>query len=146
MSKPTEYHGSAAPGGRGYESSDVSVGFMARVVFGLAVLTLLGMGVSWWYQSAESKSFQESDQPPSPLAGTLPAQPPEPRLQVMPAVDLMKVRGQEDVVLNSYAWIDARSGLVRIPIDRAIELMAERGLPVRAQANPATVDNEARRK
>jgi len=144
MSKPTEHHGTPAPAGRGYETSDVRVGFMARVVFGLAVLTLLGMGVSWWFQSASSKKFQATDRPPSPLAGTLPSQPPEPRLQVMPAADLVKVRAQEEAVLSSYAWIDAQSGLVRIPIDRAIVLVAERGLPSRPQA--AEPGGEAARK
>ena len=134
MSKPTEHHGSAAPGGRGYEASDVSVGFMARVVFGLAVLTLLGMGVSWWFRSAETKRFQATDRPASPLASTLPAEPPEPRLQVAPAVALAKIRAQEEAALSSYSWIDSKSGLVRIPIERAIELVAERGLPSRPQA------------
>ena len=146
MSKPTEQHGSPAPGGRGYETSDVRVGFMARVVFGLAVLTLLGMGVSWWFLSASSKHFQATDRPPSPLAGTLPAQPPEPRLQVRPAADLVKVRAQEEAALSSYAWIDAQSGLVRIPIDRAIELVAERGLPARPQAVEVGAGEAARRK
>ncbi|MGH9803735.1 MAG: hypothetical protein ACRD4D_01085 [Candidatus Acidiferrales bacterium] len=146
MSKPTERHGSPAPAGRGYETSDVRVGFMARVVFGLAVLTLLGMGVSLWFQSAETKRFEATDQPPSPLAATLPAQPPEPRLQVQPAVDLNKVRAQEEAALNSYAWIDAQSGLVRIPIDRAIELVAQRGLPARPQPAETGPGDAARRK
>ena len=144
MSKPTEHHGTAAPAGRGYETSDVRVGFMARVVFGLAVLTLLGMGVSWWFQSAETRKFQATDRPASPLAGTLPSEPPEPRLQVAPAVALTKIRAQEEAALSSYSWIDAKSGLVRIPIGRAIELVAERGLPARPQA--AETGGEAARK
>ena len=133
MSKPTEQHPSP-PAGRGYETRDVRVSFMARVVFGLFMLTLIGMGVSWWFQSAESRRFQAADRPPSPLAETLPAQPPEPRLQVLPAADLTRIRAQEEAALNSYAWIDSKSGLVRIPIERAIELVAERGLPARSQA------------
>ena len=133
MSKPTEPHGAPTPSGRGYETRDVNVGFLAIVVVGLFLLTLLGMGVSWWFETAESKAFQATDQPPSPLAATLPKQPPEPRLQVTPATDLKKVRAEEDAALHSYAWIDAQSGLVRIPIDRAIELLAERGLPARPQ-------------
>ena len=139
MSKPTEHHGSSAPGSPGYETHDVRVGFMVRVVVGLFLLTLLGMGVSLWFQASATKSFQAADRPPSPLAATLPAQPPEPRLQVLPAANLMKVRAEEEAALNSYAWIDAQSGLVRIPIDRAIELLAERGLPARAQTPEAMV-------
>lgn len=133
MSKPTEAHGAPTPGGRGYETRDVKVGFLATVVVGLFLLVLVGMGVSWWFETAESKAFQATDQPPSPLAATLPTQPPEPRLQVKPAADLKKVGAEEEAALHSYAWIDAQSGLVRIPIDRAIDLLAERGLPARPQ-------------
>lgn len=146
MSKPTEHHGTLPPGSPGYETHDVRVGFMVRVVVGLFLLTLLGMGVSLWFQASESKSFQSADRPPSPLATTLPAEPPEPRLQVLPAADLAKVRAEEQATLNSYAWIDAQSGLVRIPIDRAIELLAERGLPARAQTPEAGQSSDAARR
>lgn len=137
MSKPTEHPGPPAPGGRGYETRDVNVGFLALVVVGLFLITLVGMGVSWWFETAEGKAFKAADQPPSPLADTLPTQPPEPRLQVTPATDLKKVRAEEDAALHSYAWIDPQSGLVRIPIDRAIDLLVERGLPARPQAAQA---------
>lgn len=146
MPKPTEHHGTPPAGGRGYETSDVHVGFMAKVVIGLFLLTLIGMGVSWWFQSAETRSFEAADRPSSPLAATLPAEPPEPRLQVVPAADLETVRAQEEAALNSYAWIDAPSGLVRIPIDRAMELVAERGLPARLQVpEPGANESERRR-
>jgi hypothetical protein len=54
---------------------------------------------------------------------------PEPRLIVTPAVDFEKLRAQEDEELKSYDWIDRKSGIVRIPIDRAMELIVQRGLP-----------------
>lgn len=59
---------------------------------------------------------------------------PPPRLQTNPASDLARLRAEEDAKLNSYGWIDRRSGVIRIPIERAMELTAGRGLPVR----PAT--------
>ena len=55
--------------------------------------------------------------------------PPEPRLQLDAPLDLKRLREQEDAVLNSYGWIDKSSGTVRIPIERAIDLLAQRGLP-----------------
>jgi len=55
--------------------------------------------------------------------------PPAPRLQVAPALDLRQMRAAEEQVLDSYAWIDRSSGTVRIPISRAIDLLAGRGLP-----------------
>jgi hypothetical protein len=54
---------------------------------------------------------------------------PEPRLEVTPAADLQKSRGTDETELNSYGWIDRAAGIVRIPIDRAMELIAQRGLP-----------------
>jgi len=74
---------------------------------------------------------QEAESPPAnPLAvkyGRV--EPPAPRLQVDPALDIYNHRKAEAQVLGSYAWVDEKAGLVRIPIDRAIALLAERGLP-----------------
>jgi hypothetical protein len=52
--------------------------------------------------------------------------PPEPRLQVNPAVDLIRMRDVENVALNNYAWIDPDAGTVRIPITRAMEILVEK--------------------
>jgi len=60
--------------------------------------------------------------------------PPEPRLQVSPPIDLIRLRDVEDVTLNNYAWMDQDTGRVRIPIQRAMDLLAERGLPSRSAA------------
>jgi hypothetical protein len=40
--------------------------------------------------------------------------------------------------LNSYGWVDEKAGVAHIPIERAMELTVQRGLPVYAQgsANP----------
>jgi hypothetical protein len=57
--------------------------------------------------------------------------PPEPRLQTNPRQDLRDLRAQEDTVLQSYGWVDKSAGIVRVPIDRAMELTVQRGLPTR---------------
>jgi hypothetical protein len=44
---------------------------------------------------------------------------------------------QEDATLNSYAWVDRAAGIVRIPIDQAMDLVAASGLPVRPAAMQA---------
>ena len=54
---------------------------------------------------------------------------PEPRLEVKPGATLAEFRAAEDSDLNSYGWIDRNAGIVRIPIDRAMQLIGERGLP-----------------
>jgi hypothetical protein len=58
--------------------------------------------------------------------------PPEPRLQVNPREDLRQLRAQEDALLHSYQWVDKPTGVVRIPIEQAMRLTIERGLPTRA--------------
>ncbi len=50
--------------------------------------------------------------------------PPEPRLQVDPAAELEALRRREREILTSYAWVDRRHKIVRIPIERAMELTA----------------------
>jgi cytochrome c5 len=52
-----------------------------------------------------------------------------PPRQALPDRELREMRAAEDAALNSYGWVDTRAGIVRIPIDRAIEMLAARGLP-----------------
>jgi hypothetical protein len=57
--------------------------------------------------------------------------PPPPRLQNYPFDDIKDLRRSEERLLQRYQWVDQSSGVVRIPIDRAMDLVAERGLPHR---------------
>ncbi len=59
--------------------------------------------------------------------------PPEPRLQVHAPEDLKKLREQEDSMLTSYGWVDKQNGIVRIPVERAMELLARRNAEERVQ-------------
>ncbi len=54
---------------------------------------------------------------------------PKPRLEIKGAIDLATFRVAEEADLNSYGWVDLNSETVRIPIDRAMQLLLERGLP-----------------
>jgi hypothetical protein len=47
--------------------------------------------------------------------------------------DLTDLHGREDLLLSYYSWVDRGQGTVRIPIERAMELIAQRGLPVAPQ-------------
>lgn len=62
---------------------------------------------------------------------------PQPGLLVNEPAALGVFRAREETSLKSYGWIDKANGVVRIPIDRAKALIAERGLPVRSTAQPA---------
>jgi hypothetical protein len=62
---------------------------------------------------------------------------PQPHLQLSPPADMSAFRAREEEALTNYAWIDRTNGIVRIPIERAMDLLLERGLPVRASNAPA---------
>jgi hypothetical protein len=68
-------------------------------------------------------------------AAALPEQPLSafgtPPLQTAAAADLAKFRAEEESKLHAYAWINRRDGVIRLPIERAMELTVERGLPAR---------------
>jgi hypothetical protein len=54
---------------------------------------------------------------------------PEPRLEVNPGAELKAMKAEEAQTLNSYGWVDRDQGIVRIPIDRAIAILAQKGMP-----------------
>jgi hypothetical protein len=71
---------------------------------------------------------------------------PEPRLESDERTEINGLRLREEQQLNSYGWVDQKAGTVHIPIDRAMELLVERGLPTRPQAGavPPSPVNTAR--
>jgi hypothetical protein len=62
---------------------------------------------------------------------------PQPRLETNEPSEINDFRMQEEKILHSYGWVDQQAGVVRIPIERAMELVAQRGLPTRPQAGAA---------
>jgi hypothetical protein len=65
-------------------------------------------------------------------------EPPSPRLQVTPVLDLAAFRGRENQVLDTYGWVDKERGVARIPVEEAMRLVAERGLPQFPAVAPGT--------
>ena len=59
---------------------------------------------------------------------------PEPRLEDNERTELAPFRYQEEQILNSYGWVDQNAGVARIPIQRAMDLIVQRGLPTAPQA------------
>ena len=63
-----------------------------------------------------------------------------PRIQVVPGLDLRLQREAEGERLNGYGWVDQGAGVVHIPIDKAVDVLLEKGLPTRsAQTETAAV-------
>lgn len=66
---------------------------------------------------------------------------PEPRLEDDERGQLKDDRLKEENTLNSYGWVDEKAGVVHIPIERAMQLVAQRGLPTRPQNSIATTNS-----
>jgi hypothetical protein len=121
------------PGGHsslGHETRDVAprpIALASLVVLGVA---LAFMGAMWLLIDLSAERQARLSPPANPLAATFARkEPPEPRLQTQPLRDLEDLRERERALLEGYDWVDRGAGVVRIPIDRAKQLIAERGLP-----------------
>ena len=129
----------------GHEVSDINSKRVARVGLALATVIALALLVTYGLFRYFYRGETRTRPLPSPLSYTREPTP-EPRLSIEPGKDLKTLRSEEDAMLKSYGWIDRDKGVVRIPIDRAIELLAERGLPARAaKIEPATEANQSRK-
>jgi hypothetical protein len=61
---------------------------------------------------------------------------PGPRLEKDEGTNFRESLENQDRKLATYDWVDQDKGIVQIPIDRAMELIVERGLPVRSENSP----------
>ncbi|ACZ42496.1 hypothetical protein Tter_1590 [Thermobaculum terrenum ATCC BAA-798] len=102
---------------RGIVIAGVAIAFGAFIVFVVSAFLL-----NW----LTSRGQQVTQVPSvSPLPTLQPANPP---LQVNEPADLKALREEEDKKLNTYQWIDRNKGIVQIPIDRAMEIIANENL------------------
>jgi|SRR5690348_7277 hypothetical protein len=114
------------------EESDVNIGGLFAFAAGLAIaLVFIGFVVWVLFQFYAGRAARHAA-PEFPLASQQENRlPPEPRLQTNPRQDLSDLRSQEDQLLNSYGWVDKNGGVARIPIEQAMKLTVQRGLPAR---------------
>ena len=114
------------------ETSDVKISGVVWFAVGLIVTAVVIHAAVWFlYVHFERESARPVRQE-FPLAATAMRRlPPEPRLQTDPPADLAQLRRNEDRILTSYGWVDRNAGVVRIPIDQAMRLIVQRGLPSR---------------
>jgi hypothetical protein len=101
---------------------------MRVVKLGLAslvgILAVVSMGVWWLYQYF--RTVDERRDVRRSLVEAAPPVPPEPRLQVDPRAEFQEYLLEQRRILSTYGWISREQGTVRIPIDRAMELISER--------------------
>lgn len=119
---------------RGHETSDANIRNLLIFGVGLSLLVIAGLlagGAVLHY----FVGHQGLGPPASPFENTR-TLPPEPRLQVSAPMDLKQYKAAQDEILNNYGWVDQTAGVVRIPIDRAMDILLQKGLPIRG-ATPA---------
>ena len=113
--------------GIGHEHSDVRVRPIVVAGIGLAVVLLLVAGLMLGFYDVLATRAARLSPPANPLAAAEGLRlPPEPRLQVHPVRDLRELHEAESAILDHYGWVDKPAGVVRIPIARAIDLLAAR--------------------
>lgn len=114
-----------------YEKEDINE--RSTFWFGFWILALM-VGVSFLvkplYNLLVARGV-ETQTPAAYVAETDPEalRPPAPRLQARPEVELAEFQAQEDAILGSYDWVEKDRGVVRIPVEEAMRIVAERGMP-----------------
>jgi len=103
---------------------------MSAILIAVVVVISGLVGLLYIYLNASQAARNAH---PPPLVEEAQGLPPGPRLQRNPVQDMQQMQTEQDAILNSYGWVDKNAGVVRIPIERAIELTLERGLPTRPQ-------------
>lgn len=122
----------------GYDPRDVHVdkklAVHAVMLFvSIAVCGLLAAGVMWWLDrsqvgSKKDQVFVRKQMPPEPY----------PLLQSNKTAheDIAVLRTEEDLMKHHYGWVDKEAGVVRIPVDVAMDDILAEGLPVTNTQTP----------
>lgn len=114
----------------GHETSDVSIGAIVKFGAGLAIAAAVVSVAMWGLFRFFEAQHEKREQPVPPMvAANLKRTPREPRLEPDPLSPRRRMQAEENAALTTYGWVDRDAGVVRIPIERAMELLVERGLP-----------------
>lgn len=113
----------------GYERKDADVRSLLKFglsLFVILVVVLISMRWTFYYFAVS----QQLGPPASPFENAR-VLPPQPRLQPQPRLDLEAYCNAQMQELDTYGWVDLHNEVVRIPVDRAMDLIIQRGLPSR---------------
>ncbi|HML18942.1 MAG TPA: hypothetical protein VK419_18045 [Bryobacteraceae bacterium] len=123
----------------GHESKDANPRPIVLMMLGLAISVAIVIGLVYaifWYMADHPLNTAR----PNPMAESVQI-PPAPRIDTIPGAELKQLHSYEDEILSTYGWTDPNKGIVRIPVDQAMQLELERGFPTR----PAAAGTEAAR-
>jgi len=119
----------AAMDNNDYERKDVDVRALFIIAFllllsGIAIFIVVALMLHYFKVHEPSVTAAQANIPVTRARDF-----PQPRLLIKPGASLAELRAAEDADLNSYGWVDRNAGIARIPIDRAMQLLLEHGLP-----------------
>ena len=128
-----------------HERQDANVFQISAFGIGLALSVIVVVFAMWAMFDflAHREDEKNLTNPNTAMMSERQKLPPEPRLQATPKLELKDLRADEDAILNSYGWIDPDKGTVRIPIDLAIDIIAQKGLA--SKPSPAGLANDGYR-
>jgi hypothetical protein len=156
---PQKQHGLSSTGygasTPGYETSDVRVGGIVVFVASLVIFLVVFFVVCFFMGKVINTALIKHDGPPNKWnqfqysaenpgknlesnavleqqqLRAMTARFPTPRLQMDDGdQDVVDLHNREDLLLDHYTWVDQQQGVVRIPIGQAMQIVAQRGLPV----------------
>jgi hypothetical protein len=120
--------GRSGPPTPGYETRDVNTtAVLGFLVFLLLVLALTMFGV---WKLFRHYSAAEHQPVPAFFFENVRQVPSGPDLEVNAREDLLQIYSKQQQELETYSWEDRKAGTVRIPIERAMDLLLQKGLPV----------------
>ena len=143
MSMETKPPAGAPDKGPGYERRDAEIAPLLKAGIWL-VAVLIAALVSMYYTFKVYDKMQPVGPMVSPLVRSDETVPPKPQLQAHPRVELQDYCSAENEKLTTYGWVDRHAGVVRLPIDRAMVLTLQNGLPTRPadQTSAAAKESE----
>ncbi|HYJ46126.1 MAG TPA: hypothetical protein VEV81_05885 [Pyrinomonadaceae bacterium] len=112
-----------------FEKRDVHARAILWVGIAIIVSAVIIHSAVWVLFDLFNAREAHKGKPPATLVNTKRQPPPAPRLQTDAPADLQEMRARETAALESYGWVDRQKGVVHIPVERAIDLLVERGLP-----------------
>jgi hypothetical protein len=120
---------------------------------GIILLMVVATAAMYFFTVGVRDRDRARDAPPTPVLQEaidegIQLVPPAPRLQPQPGettglvdrgispdwetapnVEMRRFLAEEKAELSSYGWVDQGNGIARVPIDRAMEMIVEQGLP-----------------
>lgn len=118
-----------------HEESDVNVSAIIRYGIGLFLVAAVVHVFLWWLLGTYERQHERAQTQVYPLAaGQQNRLPPFPRFQENPQQELQDLRAKQKALLEGYGWVNKEAGIARIPIQDAMKMVVESGLPTREAA------------